>query len=121
MLRKLAPEEWTRLEGQLTKATCRPGALLCAPGQAGDVLYILAKGQVQFYLLTAAGEKSVMATLGPGACFGEMPLIGLTMHETTAEAVDECTLYVMSRAEAERLLQDKPELSPQQTTYISSR
>jgi CRP-like cAMP-binding protein len=109
IFRDLTPEELTRLDRPLTTATCRPGkVLLYAPGESGKTLFLLKKGQVQLYRLSPAGEKSIVATLGPGAVFGAMPVVGRGMYDTYAEAVGECTLCVMSRSDVERLLKDKP-------------
>ena len=37
-----------------------------------------------------------------------MALVGQRMHHTFAEAMDECLICVMSRADVERLLREKP-------------
>lgn len=39
-----------------------------------------------------------------------MLLVGQGMHNTFAELVDECVLCVMSRADVERLVREKPEV-----------
>ena len=78
---------------------------------SGEVLFLLKKGQVQIYRLAPNGKKLVVTTLGPGAIFGEMSLVGQGMHNTFAEAVDECVLCVMSRADVERLMREKPDVA----------
>ncbi len=108
ILRDLTPAEMRRLSGQLTRATCKPGVTFFSPDDAGDVLFLIEKGQAQLYRLSSTGEKSAIITLGPGAAFGEMPLIEQTMHQAFAEAVGECTLCVMSRSHLQRLLKEKP-------------
>jgi CRP-like cAMP-binding protein len=81
------------------------------PEESGEVLFLLKKGRVQLYRLSPGGKKLVVATLGPGAIFGEMSLVGQGMHNTFAEAVDDCMLCVMSRADVERLMREKPEVA----------
>jgi CRP-like cAMP-binding protein len=49
--------------------------------------------------------------LEPGAIFGEMSLVGQGMHNTFAEALDECLLCVMSRLDVERLIVEKPKVA----------
>jgi CRP-like cAMP-binding protein len=46
----------------------------------------------------------VIATLGAGALFGEMALLGQQMHNAFAEAMEDCSIMVMSRADLERLI-----------------
>ena len=59
----------------------------------------------------AGNQQLVVATLGPGAVFGEMSLVGQGMHNTFAEASEECLLCVMSRADVERLIREKPDVA----------
>jgi CRP-like cAMP-binding protein len=63
---------------------------------------------VQIYRISPEGKKLVIATLGPGALFGEMALLGQQMHNAFAEALDDCQIFVMSRADLERLILNKP-------------
>jgi CRP-like cAMP-binding protein len=81
------------------------------PEESGEVLFLLKKGHVQIYRLAPNGKKLIVATLGPGAIFGEMSLVGQGMHNTFAEAVDDCLLCVMSRADVERLMREKPDVA----------
>ena len=111
VFRDLNPDELAEMDRQITMSTCQPGKIFYMPEDSGEVLFLLKKGQVQIYRLAANGKKLVVATLGPGAIFGEMSLVGQGMHNTFAEAVDECLLCVMSRADVERLMREKPEVA----------
>jgi CRP-like cAMP-binding protein len=92
-------------------STSPAGNVFYMPEETGEVLFLLKKGTVQLYRLTPEGKKIVIATLGPGALFGEMSLVGQGMHSTFAEAVDECKLCVMSRPDVERLMREKPQVA----------
>jgi CRP-like cAMP-binding protein len=111
VFRDLAPQELAALDRQITMSTCRAGKLFYMPEETGEVLFLLKKGRVQLYRLASSGKKIVVATLGPGAVFGEMSLVGQGMHNTFAEALDDCLLCVMSRADVERLLREKPDVA----------
>jgi len=52
----------------------------------------------------------VIATLGDGAVFGEMALVGQGMYNTFAEALEPCTLCVMTRRDVEWLLTRFPQV-----------
>jgi CRP-like cAMP-binding protein len=69
---------------------------------------LLKSGSVQLYHLSADGRKLIMATVEPGACFGELPLTGNNLHQSFAEAVEDALVYTMNRGEVEHLLADKP-------------
>ena len=111
VFRDLSPVELAQMDRQITMSTCQPGKIFYMPEDSGEVLFLLKKGQVQIYRLAPNGKKLVVATLGPGAIFGEMSLVGQGMHNTFAEAVDECLLCVMSRADVERLMREKPDVA----------
>jgi CRP/FNR family cyclic AMP-dependent transcriptional regulator len=91
-----------------TVSTCRKGRILYMPEDTSEVLFLLKEGRIQLYRISPDGKKLVIATIGPGSIFGEMALIGQGMHNSFAEAVEDCVLWVMSREEVERLLVTKP-------------
>jgi len=111
VFRDLSPTELAEMDRQITMSSCAPGKIFYMPEDSGEILFLLKKGQVQIYRLAPNGKKLVVATLGPGAIFGEMSLVGQGMHNTFAEAVDECLLCVMSRADVERLMREKPDVA----------
>ena len=111
IFRDLSPAELAEMDRQITMSTCATGKIFYMPEDSGEVLFLLKKGQVQIYRLAPNGKKLVVSTLGPGAIFGEMSLVGQGMHNTFAEAVDECVLCVMSRADVERLVREKPDVA----------
>ncbi len=121
VFRDLSQTELAGMDRQLTMSTCVPGKLFYMPEQSGEVLFLLKKGRVQLYRISPNGKKLVVSTLGPGAMFGEMALVGQGMHNTFAEAVDECVLCVMSRSDVERLLQEKPDVAFRFLEAIGSR
>lgn len=107
----LSTVELAEMDRQITMTACERGKIFYMPEETGEVLFLLKKGRVQLYRISPNGKKLVVATLGPGAIFGEMSLVGQGMHNTFAEAVDECLLCVMSRADVERLMREKPQVA----------
>ena len=72
------------------------------------MLFIVKEGRVQLYRISPEGKKLVIATLGAGTLFGEMPLLGQQLHNTFAEASEESVICIMSRKDLERLFLNKP-------------
>jgi CRP/FNR family cyclic AMP-dependent transcriptional regulator len=107
----LTPAEMEEIDRATTLTTCRRGKILYMPEDTSEVLFFLQEGRIQLYRISPDGKKLVIATIGPGAIFGEMTLIGQGMHNTFAEAVENCVLYVMSREDVERLLITKPKVA----------
>ena len=111
IFRDLTPAELAVMDRQITMSTCEAGRIFYMPEDSGEVLFLLKKGRVQLYRIAQNGKKLVVATLGPGAIFGEMSLVGQGMHNAFAEAVDECLLCVMGRSDVERLIREKPDVA----------
>lgn len=92
--------------GQWTMADIPAGKILLKPYQPGQVLFLLYSGRVELYQWQR-GEKKILRTLGPGAIFGQMPLVGQSPNcfmATTAAS----RLIVLSRAAVEQLIRERP-------------
>lgn len=107
----LTETEMEEIDRATTVTSCRRGKILYMPEDTGEVLFLLKEGRVQLYRLSPDGKKLIIGTVGPGTIFGEMALIGQGMHNTFAEAIEDCVLYVMSREDVERLLMTRPRVA----------
>jgi CRP-like cAMP-binding protein len=108
LFRGLSERDMGELE-RITTITSMPrGRVFYQPEDVSEVLFLLKDGRVQLYRISPEGKKLVIATLGPGTLFGEMALLGQQMHNAFAEALDDCLILVMSRADLERLILSRP-------------
>jgi CRP/FNR family cyclic AMP-dependent transcriptional regulator len=107
----LTEAEMEEIDRITTMTSARRGKILYMPEDTSEVLFLLKQGQVQLYRISPDGKKLVIATLGPGAVFGEMALIGQGMHNSFAEATEDSAILVMSRDDVERLLVTKPKVA----------
>lgn len=107
----LSPREMQELNRITTMSTVSKGRVFYRPEEPGEVMFILKEGRVQLYRISPEGKKLVIATLGSHTLFGEMALLGTKMHNTFAEAVDDCLICVMSRTDLERLILNKPQVA----------
>jgi CRP-like cAMP-binding protein len=107
----LSPREMQELNRIITMSTVPRGRVFYRPEEPGEVLFILKEGRVQLYRISPEGKKLVITTLGPHTLFGEMALLGTKMHNTFAEAIDDCLICVMSRTDLERLILSKPQVA----------
>ncbi|MEZ4865258.1 MAG: Crp/Fnr family transcriptional regulator [Caldilineaceae bacterium] len=107
----LSPREMEELNRITTMSTVTKGRVFYRPEEPGEVLFILKEGRVQLYRISPEGKKLVITTLGPHTLFGEMALLGTKMHNTFAEAIEDCLICVMSRTDLERLILNKPQVA----------
>jgi CRP/FNR family cyclic AMP-dependent transcriptional regulator len=117
----LTEDEIEEIDRATTITTCRRGRIFYMPEDTSEVLFLLKEGRVQLYRISPDGKKLVIGTVGPGAIFGEMALIGQGMHNTFAEATEDCVLLVMSREDVERLLVTKPKVALRIFEELGSR
>lgn len=108
LFRDLSERDRGELDRMTTITSVPRGRVFYQPEDVGEVLFLVKTGQVQLYRISPEGKKLVIATLGPGTLFGEMALLGQQMHNAFAEALDDCLILVMSRADLERLILNKP-------------
>lgn len=111
LFQDLSSREMEELDRITTMSTVRRGKVFYRPEETGEVLFILKKGRVQLYRISPEGKKLVIASLGSGTLFGEMALLGQQMHNTFAEAAEDCLICVMSRKDLERLILNKPQVA----------
>jgi|SRR5581483_12294962 CRP-like cAMP-binding protein len=114
-------DELHAIEDNLAMTTCEKGRIFYMPGETAETLFILKEGRVQLYQLSPDGRKMILDTLTPGTVFGEMSIIGQGMQNTFAEAVEPCTLCVMSRHDVLQLLQAYPETLLHLLTIVGTR
>jgi CRP-like cAMP-binding protein len=117
----LSEAEIEEIDRATTLTSARRGKILYMPEDTSEVLFLLKQGRVQLYRISPDGKKLVIGTVGPGAVFGEMALIGQGMQNTFAEAVEDCVLCVMSRTDVERMLLTKPTVALRIFEVLSKR
>ncbi len=111
LFKDLTKADQEELDRITTMTTVQKGKIFYRPEDAGEVIFILKKGAVQLYRISPEGKKLVIYTLGDGALFGEMSLLGQRMHNTFAEAISDCTICVMSKTDLERLVLTRPQVA----------
>jgi CRP-like cAMP-binding protein len=121
LFQDLSREEMQAVERATTMITCNAGRVFYIPGETGEVLFLLKKGRVQLYCLSADGRKLTVKVLEPMTFFGEMGILGQGMHNTFAEALDDCLICVMSRQDVKRLLLGHPLVAARICEELASR
>ena len=108
IFRDLTPADMEDIERLTTMTTSRKGRVLYSADSSAEVLFILKKGRVQLYRIAEDGRRLLTDILDAGTVFGEMPMLSQRMGGSIAEALEDCTLCVISRHDLEHLIQSKP-------------
>ncbi|MBI4330671.1 MAG: Crp/Fnr family transcriptional regulator [Chloroflexi bacterium] len=117
----LSLEEMHGIEGMVSMITCKKGHIFFRPEEQAEVLFLLKRGKVHVYSLTAEGKRLIVEIVTPGTFFGEMPLTAQSMHQAFAEAVEDSVICVLSRGDMERLLLDKPRVALRLVSSLGQR
>lgn len=80
------------------------GELIYTPHQPLETLFILKKGRIRIFRVSADGRALTTAIVEPGTIFGEMVIVGHQMHDSFAEAMDDVVVCVMTKNDVRRLL-----------------
>jgi CRP-like cAMP-binding protein len=80
------------------------GRVLITEGEFGHEAFLLVTGSVS---VTRDGEE--VATLGPGAVFGEMALVDRAPRNATVTATSDATVLVIGKREFTGLLDEAPD------------
>jgi CRP-like cAMP-binding protein len=79
----------------LTVRSFQAGDLVCEASDMVNALYLVVSGRVQLFRTSQEGRRYVVATLGPGSMFGEESLLGGQGPDTSAVALEPCTVWVL--------------------------
>ena len=84
------------------------GDVIATPDDLSQKMYVLVNGHVNLVCTNNEGRRLVIATLEPGAIFGEGALATSSDPNVFAEAADPVTLWVIPASEARNLTMQYP-------------
>ncbi|MFD7279477.1 Crp/Fnr family transcriptional regulator [Streptomyces sp. NPDC059862] len=117
----LSEQEMEAIATAAPMKTYNAGEILYSPAQPSEVLFILKRGRVRIFRVSADGRALTTAIISPGTIFGEMVLLGQHMYGNYAEALDDSVVCVMSRADVHRLLLTDARIAARITAILGRR
>jgi len=86
-------------------------AIILWQEDSGGTLFILERGKVKVSLFSDEGREIVLATLGPGDCFGELAILTGGVRSATVTAVTDCDVGVLDGKTFEKALASSHKLA----------
>ncbi len=117
----LKPEVIASLYQHMSQRKYAKGQLIYLQDEPTPGLFLLRQGRVQVYRMTSNGKRLELATVQAGTFFGEVPLLGETMHHASAEAVEDVMVGIVSRQQLEQIIRDWPVVGLRLISELSRR
>ena len=105
----------------LRRETYERGELIYTPVTDGAAVYLLIEGEVRLYRLGVDGRRFTVATLQPGAAFGQASLLGSMESETYAEASEPSSVWIIADRSAREIFSRNAGLSLSLLAGLSQR
>jgi len=84
----------------------RAGEFIMQQGQAGDSAYFIQSGRVQISLVRPDGSQLLMGERGAGSLIGEMAIVDDGPRSATVQAIEDCRLLEITKADFSRALRN---------------
>jgi len=97
------------------------GESMVLQGDMGDSLYIIRSGTVEVTLKTGKNDPVSVATLGTGACFGEMSLLTGEPRSATVSALEETQVVVVRKDGLKAIFESNPSLMELLSAMLEKR
>ncbi|MFW0178707.1 Crp/Fnr family transcriptional regulator [Rothia sp. P7208] len=116
-----SPEQMSHLESLAPAQFFSRGELIFSRQDQQQTLFILKKGRIRVFRIIDSGKTLTIAILTPGMVFGEMALMGQSMHENYAEALEECQVCALKVSHIEELMKTDPQFTVQVSKILAER
>jgi CRP-like cAMP-binding protein len=120
-LGELSDAETRRLLRVSSSREFARGATVFEPVANPRSVYLLERGLVRIYRLSAKGEEATLGYVRPGEVFGELGAFSDQPRESFAQAVRTSHVLRVPREELRRILDDHPRIALSVTTQIGNR
>src|SRR5688572_29420490 len=111
----------SKLAANLDPIFFAEGECACVQGEPGDSLYLVSEGRLGVFLVGPGGEERQVATLGEGACFGEMALLTGEPRTATVRAIGDAETLRLNRMRFVELLRREPTIGLSISATLSRR
>lgn len=121
LLRSLDDDRLTALAGTFASVRVPAGQVVIAEGDAGDLFYIIARGQVAVTRAGAGGTDADIATLDSGDEFGETALLRDEPRNATVTTLVDSLFLTLSREQFRDFLAENTDIQERLTILAAER
>jgi CRP/FNR family transcriptional regulator, cyclic AMP receptor protein len=90
-------------------------------GDPGDACYIVREGSARVTREHPDGRAITLATLGPGAIFGELAMLDGERRSASVEATENTELVALPASDVRKLIREHPEMAEKLVVALTRR
>lgn len=117
----LNPDALEEIACYFRTRTYHRGEIILMEGDLDCGVYFVQRGVVKILRSSEDGRAQTLAIAGPGHSFNEVPVVDGVPNPASAEAMTECTLYMVPRTDFLRLLDRYPQISNAMLVAFAAR
>lgn len=117
----LDPSRLRKLLSRMQLVEHDTGAYAVKEGESGAQAFVLVRGVVNVVRRDGHGQPVLLATLGPGAIFGEMALVSEAPRAASVVAVEPVQLLAVGRPALEELAREDPAIGRELGAFCYGR
>jgi len=121
VLRPLTDREIGRLASKARRIIYGPLDRIVIQGEKGSSLFVLESGACEVLVRQPDGRDVLVATLEPGAIFGEVALLTGGERTATVRSLGEATLYEIGRQALAPIIDSRPQLAVELGLLVAER
>ena len=117
----LSDEETTALRRRVSSKKYERGETLFSEGDACRGLFIVGRGKIRIFKVSANGREQVLSIEGPGSSFAELPVFDGGNYPASAAAFEQSEVLFISRKDFQDFCREHPEVGLKVIAVVGSR
>jgi len=117
----LSDEEMAALLRRVSSKKYDRGEMLFSEGDACRGLFIVGRGKIRIFKVSASGREQILSIEGPGSSFAELPVFDGGNYPASATASEEAEILVISRKDFQDFCREHPEVGLKVIAVVGSR
>ena len=97
------------------------GEMLFSEGDACRGLFIVGRGKIRIFKVSASGREQILSIEGPGSSFAELPVFDGGNYPASATAPEEAEILFISRKDFQDFCREHPEVGLKVIAVVGSR
>jgi CRP/FNR family transcriptional regulator len=117
----LSEDEMSALLRRVSSRKFERGEILFHEGDRCRGLFLVARGKIRIFKVSANGREQVLAIEGPGSSFAELPVFDGGNYPASASAFEDSEVLFISRKDFQDFCRDHPEVGLKVIAVVGSR